>query len=138
MRSRPSRAADGPAGDGDGGSAVAEFVLVTALLLFVTLGVTQLAVVLYARNIAASAAHEGAHVAALADRSLADGEARALAVLAKSLTAAGAEVTAGYETVDGVPSVRMRVEVPIAVVGAFDVGSIVVTAHAFDEADDGA
>ena len=109
-------------------------MLVSALLLFVALGVMQLAVVLYGRNIAASAAHEGAHMAALADRSLSDGEARAREILATSLTAEGAEVTAGYETVDGVASVRVRVELPVVVIGAFDVGSIVVTARAFDEA----
>ncbi len=46
------------------GAAVVEFVLVGALLLFVTLGVVQVALLLHARNVLAADAAEGARHAA--------------------------------------------------------------------------
>lgn len=54
------------AGD-DAGASVVEFVLVGALLLFVTFGVLQVGLVLHARNVLAADAAEGArHAASLA------------------------------------------------------------------------
>ncbi|MCW2546890.1 MAG: TadE-like [Mycobacterium sp.] len=51
----------------EAGSAVVDFVLVEALLLFVTFGVIQVGLVLHARNVLASDAAEGArHAASLA------------------------------------------------------------------------
>jgi Flp pilus assembly protein TadG len=51
----------------DAGASVVEFVLVGALLLFVTFGVLQVGLVLHARNVLAADAAEGArHAASLA------------------------------------------------------------------------
>ena len=46
------------------GAAIVEFVLVGALLLFVTLGIVQVALLLHARNVLAANAAEGARHAA--------------------------------------------------------------------------
>jgi Flp pilus assembly protein TadG len=56
--------ADSAPGAGEEGAAVVEFVLVGALLLFVTLGVIQVGLLLHARNVLAADAAEGARHAA--------------------------------------------------------------------------
>ena len=59
------------------GSAVAEFVMVGALLTVLTLSVIQLGLALHIRNTVIDAAAEGARFGSLADNQLADGVARA-------------------------------------------------------------
>lgn len=71
--------------DGDDGSSVVEFVLVTVLVLFLFLVVLQVGVVLHTRNLLVAAAAEGARYGANADRTDADGATRALQVVAESL-----------------------------------------------------
>ncbi|WBU38201.1 TadE/TadG family type IV pilus assembly protein [Homoserinibacter sp. YIM 151385] len=68
-----------PASDptGEAGSAVVEFVLVSALLTLLTLAVLQLALALHVRNTVQDAAAEGARAGALADARPGDGAARA-------------------------------------------------------------
>jgi Flp pilus assembly protein TadG len=70
----------------DCGSAVVEFVGVTALLLLLFLVIFQLGVVLHIRNVMAAAAAEGARYAANADRTEADGEQRAKDAIATGLS----------------------------------------------------
>ncbi|MDT7571276.1 MAG: hypothetical protein QOE05_1450 [Actinomycetota bacterium] len=70
----------------DSGSAVVEFVGVTALLLALFLIIFQLGVVLHIRNVMAAAAAEGARYAANADRTDADGEQRAREAIATGLS----------------------------------------------------
>ncbi|MDT7536919.1 MAG: hypothetical protein QOI82_504 [Actinomycetota bacterium] len=70
----------------DCGSAVVEFVGVTALLLLLFLIIFQLGVVLHIRNVMAAAAAEGARYAANADRTDADGEQRAREAIATGLS----------------------------------------------------
>jgi Flp pilus assembly protein TadG len=70
----------------DSGSAVVEFVGVTALLLLLFLVIFQLGVVLHIRNVMAAAAAEGARYAANADRTEADGEQRARDAIATGLS----------------------------------------------------
>lgn len=65
-----ARAAD------DRGSSPVDFVLVGALLTTLTLAVLQLGFAVYVRNVVHDAAAEGAHYAALADTTLADGAER--------------------------------------------------------------
>jgi hypothetical protein len=65
----------------DEGSAVVEFALVTVVLLLLLLGVLQVAVYVYVRNIAAASAAEGARYAANADVSPAQGAVRTQEVL---------------------------------------------------------
>jgi len=60
----------------DRGSATVEFTLVSILLVLLTLGVMQVALVLHVKNTVADAASEGARWAALADSSLPAGVAR--------------------------------------------------------------
>ena len=55
------------------GSAVVDFVLVTAVLVPLVLAILQLALVLHVRNTLTSAASEGARYAATSDRAPADG-----------------------------------------------------------------
>jgi Flp pilus assembly protein TadG len=70
----------------ESGSAVVEFVGVTALLLLLFLVIFQLGVVLHIRNVMAAAAAEGARYAANADRSDADGAVRAREAIATGLS----------------------------------------------------
>ena len=65
----------------DRGSAVVEFALVSVVLLLLLLGVLQLAVYLYVRNIVAASAAEGARYAANADVDAEQGAARAEEIL---------------------------------------------------------
>ena len=74
MRAVRSRVA-GVLGD-DGGSSPVEFVLVGMMLTLLTLGVLQLGLSVYVRNVVHDAAVEGAFHAALADASLEDGARR--------------------------------------------------------------
>lgn len=69
----------------DAGNGVVEFVLVTALVLFLFLVVMQVGLVLHARNVLVAAAAEGARYGANADRSDDDGAARAVQVVTDSL-----------------------------------------------------
>ncbi len=57
----------------DSGSAVTEFVLVSVLLVFVFFAVLQVAVFWYLRSIVSAATASGAHRAAVAGASAADG-----------------------------------------------------------------
>ena len=60
-----------------------EFVLVGTLLTVLTLAVLQLGLAIYVRNVVHDAAVEGAHYAALADTSLAEGSARTREIVAQ-------------------------------------------------------
>lgn len=98
------------------GSAPAEFVLVSGLLLLLFFGAVQVAVALHTRNLAQDAAVHGARQAALADRTPADGARRAQELLQgtlrgglrPSVTADGA---GPGET--GIVTVRVRAAVPL-------------------------
>jgi Flp pilus assembly protein TadG len=84
----------------DRGSAVVEFVLVSVPLLFLLLGVLQVAVYLHVRNVVVASAAEGARYGANADRLAGEGGPFAEQVLREGLsvhTAAGIRCTAGEE-----------------------------------------
>ena len=72
-------------GPGELGSAVVDFVLVTAMLVPLFLGILQLALVLHVRNTLTSAASEGARYAATSDRGPAEGAAKAREQIADAL-----------------------------------------------------
>ncbi len=100
------------------GSAPAEFVLVTVVLLVLVLGVLQLGAVLLVRNTALDAAAEGARWAAVAGNTDADGVARARDVLSRSLGPAYAStVTAGRTEDAGQPETVVRARIPLPVIG---------------------
>lgn len=72
-------------GDPETGAAVVDFVLVTALLVFLFLLVFQVGVFFHVRNVVAASAAEGARYGAAANRSPAQGAARAQQVIASAL-----------------------------------------------------
>lgn len=72
---------------GDTGSSVVEFTLVSVLLVGLFLGILQLAVVLHTRNVLVSAAQEGARYAANADRTPAEGVLRTRQAIGEALGA---------------------------------------------------
>lgn len=108
------------------------------LLLFLFLGVLQLAFTLHTRNVLVSAAQEGARYAANADRTPADGVARTEQAIREAL---GARVAGRMQveplpvgSQDGLPVVGMRVTGPLPLV-FLPAGPmrISVSGHALDE-----
>jgi len=67
------------------GSAVAEFVMVSTLLLVVGLSIIQLALIVHVRNTLIDAATHGARYGALANRSVQDGAERTRTLISQSL-----------------------------------------------------
>lgn len=121
--------------DGERGSAVAEFVLVAALVLALFLGVVQVALALHVRSLVVDAAAEGARIAARADRDLADGAQRTRALLTASLSESYArDVTVRTTTLDGLPVVEVTVRAPLPVVGILGPsGGLTARGHALRE-----
>jgi len=119
----------------DRGSAVAEFVMVGALLTVLTLSVLQLGLALHIRNTLISCASEGARYGARADATPQDGVDRARQMISASLTDRYADnVTAMTTTVDGVLVLQIRVEAPLPVLGALGPDRMLsVQARAFSE-----
>lgn len=116
----------------DDGSAVAEFVLVGALLTVLTLSVLQLGLALHIRNTVRDAASEGARFAALADNGLDDGVRRSRDLIATALGADYAsDVTAGYGRYRGHPSAIVTVRAPLPLIGLLGIdGGLEVVGHA--------
>lgn len=121
--------------DGDHGSAVVEFVLVAVLVVALMLGVLQLAVALHIRNTLVSAAGEGARFAAAADREPADGARHTQQLILQSLPDSYAsDISAGYESVEGVPTVVIEVRAELPVLGWLGPsGGLRVVGHAMEE-----
>jgi Flp pilus assembly protein TadG len=122
---------------GDGGAAIAEFVMVSVLLVGLFAGVVQVGLVLYVRNTLVSGAADGARYAANADRDPSDGAAYAEDVIREALADRFAnDVTAGYETVGGAPTVFVQADVTLPVLGFWGPASgprLTVRGHALDE-----
>lgn len=128
-----SRPADAASADPpDRGSTPVEFVLVGALLTVLTLGVLQFGLALHVRNVVHDAAVDGAHAAALADASPADGVQRTRELITRAIGADYArDISVSTDLALGVPAVRIRVVTPIPLAGLFGVpGGWEVTAHA--------
>ena len=120
---------------GERGSAVAEFVMVSALVVFLFMAVFQLGLVLHIRNTLISCASEGARLGARADAEPGMGAARARELITASLADNYAEdVTVGTGTVGGVQVVEVRVRAPFPVLGLLGPdGELDVTGRAFLE-----
>ncbi len=71
---------------GDDGVAVVEFVMISALLVFLLFGVLQVAAVLYVRSVVAASAADGARYAAAAGIGPAAGGARADQLMAQAVS----------------------------------------------------
>jgi hypothetical protein len=119
----------------DAGAAVVDFVLVGTLATLIFIGVAQLAVILHVRNTLIDCASEGARYGGLADRTPPDGARRTAALITQDLSAGYAgDVTADTETVDGLPTVVIRVRAPLPVFGLLGAGrAVTVTGHALLE-----
>jgi Flp pilus assembly protein TadG len=86
--------------DGERGSAVVDFVMVSILILTLLLAVLQVAVYVHVRNVVTASAQEGARYAANADVDSALGAARTVEVVARATstqTAKGLACTSGEE-----------------------------------------
>jgi Flp pilus assembly protein TadG len=114
------------------GSAPAEFVLTTVLLLALVLGVLQVGAVLLVRNTALDAVAEGARWSAIVGNTDADGAARARQVLTDSLGPSYATGVAASRTVwQQQPATVVSATIPLPVIGLFGPpAAIEVTGHA--------
>ncbi len=100
------------------GAAVADFALVSTLVLAVFLAVFQLGLALHTRNMLISCASEGARAGARADAVPGQGVARTQALISRSLSPGYARrVTSREVVVSGVRVVEVRVVAPVPVLG---------------------
>lgn len=113
-----------------------DFALVGALVTLVFVAVLQFAVVLHVRNTLVDCAGAGARFGALADRSPADGAARARELIGSELGPGYArDVQAGRERFAGLDTVVVRVRAPLPVIGLLGIGRrVVVRGHALPDA----
>ncbi|MBX3098257.1 MAG: pilus assembly protein [Salinibacterium sp.] len=115
----------------DRGSAVAEFVMVSALLTVLTLAVLQLGLALLVRNTLVDAAAEGARFGALADNSRRDGVDRAVDLIATALGPDYAgDVSASTGSYLGQPAIIVTVRAPLPLVGLIGPSALEVSGHA--------
>lgn len=116
----------------DRGSAVAEFVMVGALLTVLTLSVLQLGLALHIRNTVQDAAAEGARYGALADNSPADGVRRTSELIELAIGDDYAQnVTARGGSWMGHPAVTITVRTRLPLVGLVGIdGVLEVSGHA--------
>ncbi|QIG41286.1 TadE family protein [Microbacterium sp. 4R-513] len=104
--------------DDETGASPVEFVLVGTLLTVLTLGVLQLGLAIYVRNVVHDAAVEGAYHAALADVSPAEGARRTAEIVSRTVgDEYASEVEVDETAVLGHPSVRITVRCPFPLVG---------------------
>ena len=116
----------------DRGSSPVEFVLVGTLLTLLTLGVLQFGLTVYVRNVVHDAAVEGAHHAALADTTLAEGAERTREIVSRTVGAEyGADVDVRETTVLGHQAVEISVRTTLPLIGLLGVPRLLeVSAHA--------
>ena len=116
----------------DDGSAVAEFVMVSGLLVILTLSVIQLGLVLFIRNTVVDAAAEGARFGALADNSASDGIARSVDLITTALGPGYAtNVTASTGSYLGHPALTITVQTPLPLIGLIGLDNgLEVSGHA--------
>lgn len=115
----------------DKGSVVAEFALLTPLVLAVTLGVLQVTFALHVRTTLTDAAAQGARTAALADGSLAVGEERTWQLVHGSLPASQVhDVEASFTTTSGFPVAQVVITADVPVIGVFGPASMRVVGRA--------
>ncbi|MGW7680215.1 TadE/TadG family type IV pilus assembly protein [Kribbella sp. NPDC054772] len=117
------------------GSAVVDFVLVATILVPLFLGILQVGLFLYVRNTVTAAASEGAHYAAVLDRSPADGEARTRDLIRGVVASRLIDSVSAEQTdIDGQPGVEVAVQAHMPPLGLWGPGiSFSVEGHAVKE-----
>lgn len=120
----------------DAGAAVVEFTMVSVVLVALFLSILDLGLILFVRNTLVATAAEGARYGANADRTPGDAAAHTRELIGDSLAERWAQdVSARYETVDGVRTVAVTVTVNLPGLGFVDVvPPMTVRGHAFAEA----
>ncbi len=126
--------------DGERGSAVVDFVMVSVLVVVLLLAVLQVAVYVHLRAVVTAAAQQGARYGANADVPAGVGADRALEVVARATgarTAAGLRCSSGLETDrSGLTLVVVRCDgsVPSLLASLGDLLPLQVTGRAVEEA----
>lgn len=120
---------------GDAGSAVAEFVMVSGLLLVLVAGLLQLGLTLHVRNTVVAAAAEGARVAARADARPGDGAATTARLIDEALRPGYAErIDVAPRDLEGLPVMQVTVTAPLPVIGLVGPGGgLTLSAHSLRE-----
>ena len=140
LRGRLRRVVAGEAGDR--GAAVAEFAMVSVLLVLLLFAVLQIAVLFYLRNIVAASASDGARYAASAGVDYAAGGERATRLIRQASTdgvgrAVPCQGSAGRDAASGLPLTVVtcagRVRSFFLPIGAFV--PITATSHALREGE---
>jgi hypothetical protein len=109
----------------DDGSAVVDFVLVSTLVVLVVLALVQLSFALLVRNTLVAAASEGARFGAFQGSTPDAAAAHTRRLLAMTLPDDYADgVTAGYEEVDGVSTVVVRVRAALPLIAWWGPGQV--------------
>ncbi|MGL4340609.1 MAG: TadE family protein [Rhodoglobus sp.] len=114
------------------GSAVVEFVMVSALLTILTLSVIQLGLALLIRNTVIDAAAEGARCGALVGNSADDGVRRTVELISTAIGPSYAEdVTASTGSYLGHPALVITVRAPLPLIGLIGLDNgVEVSGHA--------
>ncbi|WP_258063134.1 TadE/TadG family type IV pilus assembly protein [Pseudoclavibacter sp. Z016] len=114
------------------GSAVAEWVMVSAMLLLLTLTVLQVGFALHVRTTLLDAAGEGARHAGLFGGGLEAGETRAADLITVAIGPGYAQdVTATTTETDGSPTIAVTVRSPLPLIGLIGLpDALEVTGHA--------
>jgi Flp pilus assembly protein TadG len=117
------------------GAAVVDIVLVLVVLVPLFLGILQVGLVMFVRNTMASAAAEGARLAATADRGPADGAALTREQIAGAVSGRFArDVQVRQVMVDGAPGIEVVVRATVPALGLGGPGvDLEVTSHAVEE-----
>ncbi len=103
---------------GERGAAMADFAMVSVLVVVLFLAVFQLGLALHTRNTLISCASEGARLGARADAVPGQGVSRTQALITASLSPRFARnVTSREAVVGGVRVVEVRVVAPLPVIG---------------------
>ncbi len=100
------------------GAAVADFTMVSVLVVAVFLAVFQLGLALHTRNTLISCASEGARLGARADAVAGQGVSRTQSLISASLSSRYARQVSSRQTVvEGVRVIEVRVVAPVPVIG---------------------
>ncbi|WP_326502515.1 TadE/TadG family type IV pilus assembly protein [Rothia nasimurium] len=102
------------------GNATAEFVMVSALVVLLFLGVLQVAFALFTRNVLQDAASQGARYGAMLDKIPADGEERTRELLYSVLPSHySATISSSVTQWQGADAVQVTVVAPVPLLGPF-------------------